>query len=81
MRFAVDRFKSKLAVGNINGSIFLFDLVSSNKEKLFKRVLEHSSCLRPIRQIAFSSDSTTLIAVGEDATICRWDLASEIKQE
>lgn len=35
--------------------------------------LTHQKCNTAIRQIAISKDSSTLIAVSDDATVWRWD--------
>jgi WD40 repeat protein len=36
--------------------------------------LQHPRCARPVRQVSFTRDGTTLCAVSDDSTLWRWDL-------
>lgn len=78
VRFAVDNNYKYLAVANDNGEIFVWNLDESDPQNIRKTVLTHKKSKTIIRQIAFSSDGNTLIAVSDDSCIYRWNIHPQI---
>ncbi|XP_025099410.1 polycomb protein eed-like [Pomacea canaliculata] len=73
MRFCLDYQQKIMALGNQVGRIFLWDLDVDDPSQTKCTKLTHQKCNTAIRQIAISKDSSTLIAVSDDATVWRWD--------
>jgi len=70
----LDKKQESLALGNLKGKIFVYDLTSTNPAELTHTVLSHPKCTATIRQTAFSRDGKVLIGVCDDGTIWRWDV-------
>lgn len=77
MRFAIDFQHKYLAVGNLYGKTFLWDLRALHPHKSKYSTLSTVRCTTTIRQTAFSKDSSILICVCDDATIWRWDATNK----
>mmetsp|Transcript_2279 Transcript_2279/g.4618 ORF Transcript_2279/g.4618 Transcript_2279/m.4618 type:complete len:377 (+) Transcript_2279:73-1203(+) len=71
IRFALDVSMERLAVGNRQGKVFVWE-ANSSPPNLIAR-LEHPNMRLPIRQTAFSYDGKTIVCCCEDGSIVRWD--------
>lgn len=72
VRFGLDREKRFMAVGNQVGKIILWDLDTLSNEP--KITTHHPKVFSQCRQVAFSPDSGTLVAVFDDTTVWRYTL-------
>lgn len=72
VRMDLDMSQRYLAVGNSIGKIFVFDL-DSESPHINPSIMSHYKGTKPIRQIAFSRDSSIFIASCDDGKIWRWD--------
>lgn len=74
VRFCLNSQKSKLALGNQIGQIYVYELGSECEEyKIPGIILRHPQCTQVIRQTAFSRDGHLIVAVCDDGTVWRWD--------
>ncbi|KAK3097738.1 hypothetical protein FSP39_012662 [Pinctada imbricata] len=73
MRFALDFWKKKIALGNQLGRVYLWDIDTDDPALAKCTVLSHPKCITAIRQTAFSRDGDILLAVSDDASVWRWD--------
>ncbi|CBY09832.1 unnamed protein product [Oikopleura dioica] len=72
VRFGLDRQKRFMAVGNQVGKIILWDLDTLSNEP--KITTHHPKVFSQCRQVAFSPNSSTLVAVFDDTTVWRYTL-------
>jgi polycomb protein EED len=72
IRFSTDSTKTKIAVGNQTGKVFVWDIDGSPPQC---NVLKVPQCKITVRQTAFSPDGRTLLYCCENGTIWRWDKA------
>lgn len=77
MKFSIDSSMKYLALGNVVGKTYIFDLDSHDHDSkpVEKYILSHNKCQTAIRQTCFSNDASILICSCEDGTIWRWDLS------
>ena len=70
IKFAISLQKGDLfAAGNSAGKIYIYHIDTGKR----LGVLEHPKCKSTIRQVAFSLDTKTIVAVCDDSTVWRWD--------
>uniref|UniRef100_A0A8W8J477 Uncharacterized protein n=1 Tax=Magallana gigas TaxID=29159 RepID=A0A8W8J477_MAGGI len=62
-----------LALGNQIGKVYVWDLDLEDPTQSKPIILTHPKCYTPIRQISFTRDGNTMLAVSDNATIWRWD--------
>lgn len=73
MRFGLDFWQKVLALGNQIGKVYVWDLDLEDPTQSKPIILTHPKCYTPIRQISFTRDGSTMLAVSDNATIWRWD--------
>lgn len=73
MRFSMDEEQRTIALGNMIGKTYVWDIDYDDFDDYTCEVLSHPKCTAPLRQTALSSDGHILICVADDATIWRWD--------
>lgn len=73
MRFGLDFWQKVLALGNQIGKVYVWDLDLEDPTQSKPIILTHPKCYTPIRQISFTRDGNTMLAVSDNATIWRWD--------
>jgi len=66
--FALDPQLQYLAVGDNNGTTFLWDIETKEMQKLY-----HPKCSSPIKCVAFNYNSTCMICCCADGTLWRYD--------
>eukprot|EP00039_Didymoeca_costata_P003920 m.70499 g.70499 ORF g.70499 m.70499 type:complete len:417 (-) comp12139_c0_seq2:1225-2475(-) len=76
VRFCTDARFTKMAVGNQEGKVFIWDLeTSAPNSKPSRQTLESRYCVAAVRQTSFNADGTILVLVCDDGSVWRWDLA------
>ncbi|KAJ1529170.1 hypothetical protein ONE63_005978 [Megalurothrips usitatus] len=73
VRFAMDFWQKTLALGNMVGRTFVWDLDVPDPSQAKPMTLSHPQCNSAIRQTSLSRDGTVLLCVCDDGTIWRWD--------
>lgn len=79
VRFCIDPGYHVLAVGNQEGTAFVWDLrsrltgVQRSNAKSTHYILKHARCTTTVRQIGMSNDGRILICVCDDGTLWRWN--------
>lgn len=73
MRFSMDFDQKTIALGNMNGKTYVWDIDSDEIEGYSYIILSHPKCTAAMRQTCLSNDSSILICVCDDSTIWRWD--------
>jgi polycomb protein EED len=73
MRFSMDMRQKAMALGNMSGKTYVWDLDPEDPIKSKVNVLIHPKCTAAIRQTALSNDGSILLCVSDNATIWRWD--------
>lgn len=73
IRFALDYWRNFMALGNLNGKTFMWELNGGDPTLARCSTLQHPQCVSAIRQTTFSRDGDVLICVCDDGTIWRWD--------
>jgi polycomb protein EED len=72
MRFDTDIDCRMLAIGNTVGEIKVWEIDDHPKKKCMALLMQ-PACASTVRMVAFSPDSTCLIASCDDATLWKWD--------
>jgi len=73
MRFSMDLKQRTMALGNMSGKTYVWDLDITDPSLTKVTILEHPKCTHAIRQTALSNDGAILLCVSDNATIWRWD--------
>ena len=73
MRFATDPSQSRLAVGNVEGRIFLWDIDSRSSQPV-KTMLPGSRIGSPVRGLVFSPCGNILVATMDNGMVYKWDV-------
>jgi polycomb protein EED len=73
VRFSLDFFQKYLALGNLIGQIYVWELDTPDPSLVKCTILQHPKCITAVRQTAFSRDGAVLIAVCDDGTVWRWN--------
>merc|ERR1712227_605983 len=73
VRFSLDKLQKVLALGNQVGRTYVWDLDVGEPGLINYSVLSHPKCTAAIRQTSLSKTGDTLICVGDDGTVWRWD--------
>jgi polycomb protein EED len=73
VRFSLDFFQKFLALGNLIGQIYVWELDTPDPSLVKCTILQHPKCITAVRQTAFSRDGAVLIAVCDDGTVWRWN--------
>lgn len=76
MRFSMDEDQKTMALGNMNGRTYVWDVDADDFEHYKCTVLQHPKLSAAVRQTALSNDGSTLICVADDATVWRWERES-----
>lgn len=71
IKFSIDPQYRLLAVGNQEGSVFIYSMRETKKCRTEK--LNHIHCNYTVRHVTFSPDSKVLIVSCDDSTLWRWD--------
>ncbi|KAF8655398.1 hypothetical protein HU200_061139 [Digitaria exilis] len=71
VKFSCDFYFNQLAIGNAEGEIYLWEVQSS--PPVLTARLHNAQCNAQIRQTAVSNDGSTILGVGDDGNIWRWD--------
>uniref|UniRef100_A0A7S3G3X9 Uncharacterized protein n=1 Tax=Palpitomonas bilix TaxID=652834 RepID=A0A7S3G3X9_9EUKA len=71
LRFALDMSGRLLAVGNEEGKVFLFDLLSTS-DKAYAVI--NSQCRSVIRMVAFNADASVLVWCCSDSTVWKCEM-------
>ncbi|KAM3396278.1 hypothetical protein P3S68_005284 [Capsicum galapagoense] len=72
IKFSCDFHYKTAAIGNREGKIFVWELLTSPPTLIAR--LSHVQSKLPIRQTAMSFDGSTILSCCEDGTIWRWDV-------
>lgn len=73
IRFNLNYDRTRMAIGNNCGQIYLWNLDNENPEDIVRITLSHWKLKSLIRQTSFSRNGDVLICVCDDGTIWRWD--------
>ena len=73
MRFSMDDDQKTMALGNMNGKVYVWDLDADDFEHYKCIALQHPKLCSAVRQTALSNDGSLLIGVADDSTIWRWE--------
>ncbi|KAF3658785.1 Polycomb group protein FIE1 [Capsicum annuum] len=74
IKFSCDFHYKTAAIGNREGKIFVWELLTSPPTLIAR--LSHVQSKLPIRQTAMSFDGSTILSCCEDGTIWRWDVVA-----
>lgn len=74
VRFGIDRSCRYMGVGNQVGKIFIWDMDDMDSTVEPKLTIHHPKIYSQCRQVAFSNDSRTLVAVYDDSSLWRFSL-------
>jgi polycomb protein EED len=73
MRFSMDEDQKTMALGNMNGRTYVWDVDADDFDHYKLIVLQHPKLSSAVRQTALSNDGSILICVADDSTIWRWE--------
>ena len=73
MRFSMDEDQRTMALGNMNGRTYVWDVDADDFDHYKCTVLQHPKLSSAVRQTALSNDGSILICVADDSTIWRWE--------
>jgi polycomb protein EED len=73
MRFSMDDEQRMMALGNMKGKAYVWDIDHEETEGYSHIILNHPKCTAAMRQTCLSNDGNILICVCDDSTIWRWD--------
>ena len=73
MRFSMDAESNTIALGNMVGKTYVWDVDSDDLDDYQHIILSHPKCTSALRQTCLSNDGSVLICVGDDSSIWRWD--------
>lgn len=73
MRFSLSFDRTMMALGTIDGRMFVWNLDNSDPKAIVPITLSHTRAKAVMRQPAFSRDGNVLICGADDGTILRWD--------
>ncbi|KAI1286807.1 Polycomb protein eed-A [Halotydeus destructor] len=73
MRFSMSQRQTVMALGNMKGKTYVWDLNEDISQSPNYPPLSHPKCNAALRQTSLSNDGSILICVSDDSTIWRWD--------
>jgi len=73
MRFSMDMEQKTLALGNMTGKTYVWNVDADEPEDYTCSILTQDKCHSALRQTCLSNDGSILLCVGDDSTIWRWN--------